>query len=207
MDQADFEVRLQRLERQNRVLRIGIAGCAIIAVIALGVAVRALIPILRVQAALRAAFSPDQPIAARPGAVATQIGSEPSPSETDKVIAIVGVSVKAKRLLPVDYDAGRYSAEVELTAVGENRSDRPVRAYQGTLVVQDLLGNQIIRLAVQSQTPLGSHHTQQFSQFYEINKFDNKDMNFAAEQFDNMVFKWEPEKIVFADGTNVEAAQ
>jgi hypothetical protein len=209
MDQSEFGDRLARLERRNRILGFGLAGCAIVAVIALVAALRALIPILRVQSALRAAFSSNQSIAARsePEPAATQPASEQTQPQTNKLLAVVGVSVKAKRLLPKDYDAGRYRAEVELTILGENHSDRAVRAYQGTLDVQDLLGNRIILLSVQSQTPLTAHHTQRFNQFFDINQFENKELNFAAEQFENLVFKWQPGKIVFADGTKIEDGQ
>jgi hypothetical protein len=209
MDQPELGDRLTRLERRNRILGFGLAGCAIVAVIALVAALRALIPILRVQSALRAVFSSNQSIAARsePEPAATQPASEQPQPQANKLLAVVGVNVKAKRLLPKDYDAGRYHAEVELTLLGENHSDRAVRAYQGTLDVQDLLGNRIILLSVQSQTPLTAHHTQQFNQFFEINQFENKELNFAAEQFENLVFKWQPGKIVFADGTNIEAGQ
>jgi hypothetical protein len=79
-------------------------------------------------------------------------------------------------------------------------------AYQGTFDVEDLLGNRIIRLAVQNQSLLDPHRTQQFKQYFEVNEFENRDTRFAGEQFNNLVFKWEPQKVVFADGTKIEAA-
>ena len=69
--------------------------------------------------------------------------------------------------------AGRYSTEIELSLVGENCSDRAVRAYQGALEVQGLLRNRVILLSVQSKTPLGSHSAQRFSQYCEINEFED----------------------------------
>jgi hypothetical protein len=205
MDQPDFESRLARLEHRNRILVFGLTGCTIVAVIALGTAMRALVPILRVQSALRSAFG-SNPTLAKPEAAAEPAAAQrPQSPDVDKLLAVIGVTVKAKRLLPKDYQAGRYHIGVELSLLGENRSERALRAYQGTLDVEDVLGNRIILLAVQNQSPLDPHRTQQFKQYFEINEFENRDTRFAAEQFNNLVFKWELQKIVFADGTEIEA--
>ncbi len=53
MDQSELEARIQRLERRGRMATWGLVGCGMIAVLALGAALRALIPVLRVQNAFR----------------------------------------------------------------------------------------------------------------------------------------------------------
>jgi hypothetical protein len=80
------------------------------------------------------------------------------------------------------------------------------RAYEKTLEVQDLLGNRIILLKIQRQAPLASHHSDAFSQYFEINPFENNETHFAGKTYDNLSFKCQPEKVLFADGSKVEAS-
>jgi hypothetical protein len=107
--------------------------------------------------------------------------------------------------LRTDYEARRFSPEVELALRAENRSDRKVRAYEGSLDVHDLLGNEIISLTVEEQTPLDIHQLQHFKRYWEINEFLTNQSRFAATDFENLRFDWKPEKILFADGATVEA--
>ncbi|MGO9264364.1 MAG: hypothetical protein ACLQBA_05665 [Candidatus Binataceae bacterium] len=211
MDHTEVETRLQRLERQNHTIFFGLVTCAVVALVALGAAMRALVPVLRVQSALRTVFTSSSGLAVRPESGSKQsasaVSDEPQTPEMGKLLSVVAVTAKDKRLLPKDPEAGRYSAEVELTLVGDNRSERKVRAYQGTLDVDDLLGNRVILISVESQTPVDSHRTQQFKRYFEINQFEDAQTQFAAESFDNLVFKWRPEKIVFTDGTSIEARE
>lgn len=209
--QSEFESRLQRVEHRNRFILFGLTGCAVVALVALGMAVRALIPVLRVQSALRAAFASVSSSGATPenaGAVSGPAASEqPQTPDMQKLLSIIDVTAKAKRLLPKDPEAGRFSNEVELTLSSENHSARNVRAYEGTLEVSDLLGNQIILLNIENQTPLDAHRTQQFTQYFEMNEFINNQSHFAAESFENLAFKWKPEKVIFTDGTSMEARE
>jgi hypothetical protein len=49
--ESDIADRLLALERRNRTLGIGLICCSLVAVVALGAAIRALTPVLRVQSA------------------------------------------------------------------------------------------------------------------------------------------------------------
>jgi hypothetical protein len=213
MEQGDIEDRLSLLEKRLRLATAALCGSGAVALIALVAAVWALIPILRVQHALRefarssyvSEAEPHTPVIthANPSNVESQHAPPESHEAANKLLSAMNVAVKSKRLLPVNYDAGRYSPEVELALEARNNSDRKVRAYQGTLDVRDLLGNPIILLEIKDQTPVGPHETHRFEQYFEINKFIDRDTRFAAEQFGNLRFNWKPEKIVFSDGTTV----
>lgn len=215
MTQSEFETRLQRLERRNRIGNFGLAGCAIIAVVALLTAVRALMPVLRVQSALRAAFTASAPssspvIGHESAHAASTTASIPAPvdkPQQNNLLSVIVLKVTGKRTLPKDPEAGRYNAEAAFTFVGGNPSDRNIRAYQGIMEIQDLLGNTIIRLQVQHQESLASHHSQQFTDDFEVNPFINSNVRMASEPFANLAFKWEPTKIVFSDGTSMEVQQ
>jgi hypothetical protein len=63
-NETELELRLEQLERRNRILALGLAGCAVVEIIALGSAISALVPVLRVQSALRAAFASTLNVAA-----------------------------------------------------------------------------------------------------------------------------------------------
>ncbi len=214
MEPRNIEDRLSLIEKRLRLAAVALGGSGVIAVIALVAAVWALIPIMRFQHALRqATISPavsgaETQKPAVTGTNPSAVEKEQPPSEAHEeaagALSVLIIGVKSKRLIAADYEAGRYSPEVELVLEMMNNSGRKVRAYQGTLDVLDLLGNQIILLEVKDQTPVGPHGTHRFEQYFEINKFIDSNTRFAAEQFENLRFNWKPEKVVFADGTTID---
>lgn len=207
----DLEKRLSRLEKQSRTIVILLSLSTIGAVAALAFAVWAVTPMLPLRHALQVAALHSQQAPIKQGAVLEGGGappkSNPAPEPEDdnaKLLSALDLRVSGKKLIPRDYEAGRYSAEVELTCQGKNNSDRKVRAYQGSLEVTDTLGNEIISLKLTNESPLGAHETGRFTRYWEINQFIDSNTRFAAEEFENLRFVWTAEKIVFSDGTTID---
>lgn len=214
--ESEFESRLQQLERQTRRSNFWLAACGIVAVIALAVAIRAVVPVLRVESAVRqvamafhapSASSQNIDQAAAPSAPVSASSPPAVSPQPNKLLSIITLKVTGKHTFPKDDDAGRFNPETSFTFVTENHSDRGIRAYQGAVEVDDLLGNLIVRLQVEHQATLASHHSQQFTNYFEVNPFSDRDARMATEPFANLTFKWEPTKILFADGTSVEAQE
>jgi hypothetical protein len=211
MQYEEIEARVLRLERKNRALVVALCGSTTVAVIALIGVLWVLMPFLALRYALRGLTSEPASEGSRKPVVT---GSSPSQTEKDKpapgpseeaekLLSVLNVGVTAKRLLPENYESGRYRPEVEITVEAKNNSDRTVRAYQGTFDTRDLLGNQIIVLSVKDQTPIGPRQSRRFAQYFEINKFIERDTRFATENYENLHFNWKADKIIFADGTTV----
>jgi hypothetical protein len=207
---GDLEERLSRLERKSRTVLVLISLSTTIAVAALGFTVWAVTPMLLLRRALQVAASRNQQVSIKQEPALEGAGSPPKSSpapepedENVKLLSLLDVRVSGKKLLPENYEAGRYHAEVELTCQGKNNSDRRVRAYQGSLEVTDILGNQIISLSLTNESPLGAHETGRFTRYWEINQFIDSNTRFATADFENLRFVWTPEKVIFTDGTTV----
>lgn len=218
MDQIEFEDIVKRLEQKQRKLTFGLIGTAIVAGLALVIAAWAITPILMVEYAFHRAFVPNGTFGIRtsaepgpaltpvPAAAASEAGPlaspQPPPSpEPDKLLSALGVTVVAKRVLAKNPSAEQFSDEVELTITAANLSDRKIRAFEGGIDVEDLLGNPIMALKLVEQAPFDPHATKRLTRYWEINQFDNDETRFEAEDFNNLRFQLDPIKIIFADGT------
>jgi hypothetical protein len=205
----DLEERLSRLEKKSRTTIVLLSLSTTVAVAALAFTVWAVTPMLLLRRALQLAASREQPVSIKQAPALEGEGSpksSPAPETEDdnaKLLSVVDVHVSGKKLIPPDAEAGRFSAEVELTCDGQNNSDRNVRAYEGSLQVNDTLGNEIILLKLTNESTLAAHGAGRFTRYWDINQFIDSNTRLAAEEYANLRFVWTPEKVIFTDGTTV----
>lgn len=203
----DLEARIARIERRSRVFLIVGAVATLLSCVALAVGIEALRPWL----SLASALNPSAVNSA--GAVQLQgmgvsaapahgrgIGTGPKTPTKSRTVPVVTVSVERKRFIPADPDAERFSDRVELVLLGDNHTTHTIRAYEGTLIARDLLGNRIISLQVRTQQPLAPGTTHKFDEYFEINQFVNSQTTFAATKLANLQFDWRLDKVLFANG-------
>jgi hypothetical protein len=119
----------------------------------------------------------------------------------------VSVTVSAKRNLPSDANAGRYSNVAVLTVGVANTGDQPVTGVKGRLVVRDLFDDEIIALEYKHDDPLAPGARAQAERFYEINRYIEDHGRFYQTDFEKMKVAWEPQVILFADGTRLDVAE
>lgn len=216
MNDEEISARLQRLERRSRFLGFALAISAIVSVAALIVGFYALLPWLGIRAALRGLASNDtavgkpqieaSPVAESESRVATITSLVAVVSPTpNPLLSSLRITVQGKRTFPKDMEAERFSDNVQLTLTAENLSDQRIRAFEGGIEVEDLLGNSIMDLKLVSQDPIGPHQVRELTKYWEINQFENNEVRFETETFENLRFEWDPMKIVFADGRILEA--
>jgi len=62
--------------------------------------------------------------------------------------------------------------------------DRNSRIFEGTLTVSDLLGNEIIRLKMEDQTPITPAKKLALQKYWDINRFEDNKTHFAAETYE-----------------------
>ena len=96
-----------------------------------------------------------------------------------------------------------YQSFVRFQMVAKNAGTKPVRAFKGYVRVTDLFGDLISRLEIKQDDPLAAGAERVFSTAYSYNQFMDRDTKLRFTDFDKMKFIWEPEVILFADGTEL----
>ncbi len=127
-------------------------------------------------------------------------------AEAEKQRAIlreaVTVTVYEKRLAQGEYDAS-MACKVMFT----NHSGKDIRGFQGTLVFNDLFGDQIIRLGLKEDDVLMAGSNRRASRYWNYNQFMDDHNRWVGTKHENMKIVWEPKTILFTDGSSLSAGK
>ncbi len=96
-----------------------------------------------------------------------------------------------------------YSSYIRFQMVVRNSGTKPVRAFKGYVRVTDLFGDLISRLEVKDDDGLVAGKDRVIAMLYSYNQFIDRDVTLRHTDIDKMKFEWEPEVILFADGTEL----
>ncbi len=99
------------------------------------------------------------------------------------------------------FQEGKYGDdEVTFTLDIENRTGRDVRAFDGVLVVTDLLGNDIISSKLAVNDPVAAARTLKWRGSLNYNQFMDSHQRFRAAERENIKLAFFVNKILFANG-------
>ncbi len=126
----------------------------------------------------------------------------------DRIASSVVVAVTDKRVLPEDYDAGRYSKMLILHYAVKNNSAKTIRQLKGQVVFFDATGDKVGDLPVDFDERIAPGKTLKTTtnRGWKINKFINNDIEkIAARDFSSMKVTFEAEAIAFEGGEVLKA--
>jgi hypothetical protein len=128
----------------------------------------------------------------------------------DRISQAVTVAIVDKRVLPKDFDAGRYEAMVLITVAIENKSDQTIKQLKGKARFSDATGDEIGWLPVDVDAAIAPHKTLRtdMGHGWTLNSFRNGAIeNIAARDFKLMKTSFEPEAIAFESGEVLRAPE
>jgi len=98
----------------------------------------------------------------------------------------------------------KYNDSVTFDIRFENKSDRDIRGFNGTIIVTDILDNVLKRLNVQITDPISANSSTTWSGAMDYNQFIASDKALKNAEFKDIVIKFEPTKILYQNGEVVE---
>ncbi len=81
-----------------------------------------------------------------------------------------------------------------------NGTDSDIRAFDGVVVITDLLGNEIIRINMAVNEPVAKRQTLEWSGGVDYNQFKDSHQRFRTEPQENLKILFEIKKVLYADG-------
>jgi hypothetical protein len=118
--------------------------------------------------------------------------------ESARLRGIVTVTPVAK-----SFSEGDYESYVNFRFVVKNNGDKAVAGFKGHVKTTDMFGDMISRLQIKEDDPLQPGAERVVSSSYGYNKYIDRDTKLRFTEFTKMKFVWEPELILFADGTQL----
>ena len=124
----------------------------------------------------------------------SEVGENPIPT-SDEVL----VEVTNKINLPEDWDAGRFSPRVEFQFQITNETDRDIKGIQGTLVIQDMFGVEIMSMDCDftGQIIPAQDSIVVSDLGIDINQFMDDHIKLHAEVYENLIFEYLVTSIVY----------
>lgn len=115
----------------------------------------------------------------------------------------VKVEVTDKISLAPSYSANRYIERVNFNFILENFTEKDVKGLKGTLMIYDMFGNFKISVGCNfTGKIIKVGKTAKFSNMgMDISRFDDEEWWLYNEAYEDLVFEYQIERIVFTDGT------
>jgi len=106
------------------------------------------------------------------------------------------------------YDKGytKYDYQDYLTysLAFENKSQKNIRAFKGSLIINDLFDSEIKSINLTIDDPIASGETFKGTYTSDYNQFKDEDSRLKNKNIGDLKIVWIPEKIIFEDGTILE---
>ncbi|EDM43184.1 hypothetical protein SCB49_11934 [unidentified eubacterium SCB49] len=106
------------------------------------------------------------------------------------------------------YDKGseKYDYQEYLTysLAFENKTDKEIRAFKGSISIQDLFETEIKTISLTIDDPIKAGETFKGTYTTDYNQFKDEDIRLKNKDMDDLNIVWTPEKIIFSDGSSLE---
>jgi hypothetical protein len=107
---------------------------------------------------------------------------------------------------PKDYEANRYSDRLALLIGVENHTAKAISGIKGQLVFNDQFGTEITRINLSLDEDVGPNASRTISGYgKDINQFEAADTKLANTPLSKMHVTFDPDMIVYADGSKLAA--
>lgn len=155
----------------------------------------------------QAAFDADQRAQAEKQA---RLAAEARARHNAQIAALRGaltVALVDKGFQPEDWENGQYNSYITVELALRNNSKKTIRAIRGTLGFDTLLGDPIYKNNLEDSDPIAPGKTQDWNGSVKYNQFDDSLTQLRNASLANVKLDWEPQKILFTDGTTLEVSQ
>jgi hypothetical protein len=120
-------------------------------------------------------------------------------------VALVSKKIDVER----GYSGIELGRRISIIVGYQNNGDKPIAGVKGTLVIKDVFGDTLSRFRISNDDTLGPKQSKTWTGGRRLSSFggDNKDEKFAELPDDKIKVDWEPDQIVFTDGSKLSAPE
>ncbi len=141
---------------------------------------------------------------------------EPTPEPTKKeqekeqeMLKKIEVKVYDKKVLPIDYESGRYSEFIELDFKVKNGTTKTIKGIQGTMEICDQFDETIMNMNWDiSEGKIKPGATKKITGWgIDYNQFMNSHQKVYRTAYEDLIFKYHIKQVIYSDGTKVKLNQ
>ena len=102
-----------------------------------------------------------------------------------------------------DYHNFEYEDKFDLAFIFENKSNKDIKAFKGTVTFKDLFGEKIRDIHLSYDEGIRAGEKKNWYGEVKHNDFMSDQRKFRDTELDNMKFEWKPKGIIFTDGSSL----
>lgn len=107
-------------------------------------------------------------------------------------------------LFDKDFYKEDYQSYLSYGLAFQNKSDKEIRAVKGVLIINDLFDELIKTVNITYDTPIPAMGLKKANFTTEYNQFRDEDQRLNSKNLQDLKVVWNPEKIIYTDGTTLE---
>ena len=88
-----------------------------------------------------------------------------------------------------------------------NHSLKRISGFKGVMTLKDMFGDVLVHFTIKQDDGINPGSSKQFAQSFECNQFISDQMKARDTDLSKLKAEWEPESILFDDGTSLKADQ
>ena len=139
-----------------------------------------------------------------PSAPQGESTQEAQDDSTSDIEGIVSVSLVGLTLVPEDVGESRFSDVLFFDFEYANLSGQGIRAFTGTAVFSDIFDREIKRVRLTFDSPIAPGEVgTDTDKGLELNQFSDEDQQLKGTELANLRFEFQPEAVLYQDGTIV----
>lgn len=128
-------------------------------------------------------------------------------ARTRELDSVLTIALVDKGFQDADAMNGEYNSYVTFVLVLKNRTNRPIRSFEGKIHFENTLGNDVDVISLTYEHLMGPNARVDWNGTVRFNQFDRGDVALREARIENLHLRWEPKAILFADGTRLEQLQ
>ena len=123
--------------------------------------------------------------------------------EEDERIKRLGEAL-AIGLFEKDFLEYNYQEYITYKFVFQNKTDKNIRAFTGTVYINDLFDKEITSFNLTYDDGVTANSTKNWNAQTDFNEFIDKDVTLKNKDIEDLKIKWVPKKIIFTDNSTLE---
>lgn len=123
--------------------------------------------------------------------------------QREPLLNALSVNLVSKNFTAADFYSGRSSDNLSFSVQQMNKSAKDIRGYKGVFAIKDIFGDEIIKISYKSDEVLRAGQSKKEEMGLNYNQFMDSHKKLRSTAMENLRVEWQPEMIMFADGTAV----
>lgn len=121
--------------------------------------------------------------------------------QREPLLNALSVNLTSKEFAAADFYAGRPSDYLSFNIQQTNKSAKDIRGFKGVFAIKDIFGDEIIKISFKSDDVLRTGQSKKDKMSLNYNQFMDSHQKLRSTAMENLRVEWQPEMIMFADGT------